>query len=97
MIAEQDFRISDSQYSVCRLKPEHTVALQRLFDQCSDYKMIVDGEDVSPTAAQEIFQEVPPGRSIDNKFLFGIVDRKGDFVGVLEGMIDYPDDGDWWI
>jgi ribosomal protein S18 acetylase RimI-like enzyme len=94
---EQDFHIWDPRYSVYRLKPEHSQTLQRLFEQCADFNMIVHGEDVSPTAAQEIFQEVPPGRSIDDKFLFGIKDRKGELIGMVEGLIDYPDDRDWWI
>jgi ribosomal protein S18 acetylase RimI-like enzyme len=97
MTEPQDFHIDDSNYSVCKLKPEHVEPLQRLFDQCADYTMLVDGEDVSPTAAQEIFQEVPAGRSPRDKFLYGILDQKGDMVGLLEGIIHYPDDMDWWI
>jgi GNAT superfamily N-acetyltransferase len=97
MIDAQVFHIDDPDYYVCRLQSEHTEPLQRLFDQCADYAMIVEGEGVSPTAAQEIFQSVPAGRSLGDKFLYGLLDRTGDIVGVLEGMRHYPDETTWWI
>ncbi len=97
MTDAQVFHLDDSDYIVCRLQPEHTEPLQRLFDQCADYAMIVDGEGVSPTAAQEIFQSVPVGRSFSDKFLYGLLDRKEDIVGVLEGIRHYPNDTTWWI
>jgi ribosomal protein S18 acetylase RimI-like enzyme len=97
MTETQVFQVDDSDYIVCRLQPEHTEPLQRLFDQCADYAMIVDGESVSPTAAEEIFHSVPAGRSLSDKFLYGFFNRKGDIVGVLEGIRHYPNDKTWWI
>ena len=91
------FQIDDTEFSVCELHPKHTECLQRLFDQCADFAMLVEGEEVSPHAAQEIFQEVPPGKSLSDKFLYGILDRKGNIVGALEGMRNYPDPTSWWI
>jgi len=91
------FSINDPDYFVVALQPEHTEPLQRLFDQCADFAMIVEGEGVSPSAAEEIFQSAPAGKSIRDKFLYGLLDRKGTIVGVLEGMRHYPDDNSWWI
>jgi ribosomal protein S18 acetylase RimI-like enzyme len=85
------------EYLIGRLKPEHTEALQRLLEQCADYAMLVEGEAVSPSAAQDLFNEAPPGRSLSDKFLYGVWDRKGNIVGVLEGMRHYPDETTWWI
>ncbi|MGB8213909.1 MAG: GNAT family N-acetyltransferase [Anaerolineales bacterium] len=59
--------------------------------------MVVDGECVSPTAAQEIYRSVPEGKSLNDKFLYGLLDRKGGIVGVLEGIRDYPNGATWWI
>jgi GNAT superfamily N-acetyltransferase len=84
-------------YSVRRLQPEDTQVLQKLFEKCSDYMMIVEGEGVSPTAAEEIFVSAPPGRSLEDKFLFGLVDPTGELVGVLEGFRHYPQAAIWWI
>jgi len=91
------FQIDDPHYHVGKLEPEHSALLQKLFDRCADYAMIVEGEGVSPTAAQEIFQAVPPGRSLSDKFMVGLWDRGGDIVGLLEGMRHYPDETTWWI
>jgi ribosomal protein S18 acetylase RimI-like enzyme len=97
MIGAQVFQINDLDYFICRLQSEHIESLQRLFDQCADYAMVVDGEGVSPTAAKELFQSAPPGRSLNDKFLYGLMDRKGNMAGLLEGMRDYPDESTWWI
>ena len=77
--------------------PNRSKPLQRLFDQCADFTLLVEGEGVSPDAAQEFFQSVPPGKLIRDKFLYGFLDRKGVIVGVLEGMRNYPDDKTWWV
>jgi ribosomal protein S18 acetylase RimI-like enzyme len=91
------FDMDDTDYFVCELQPENTASLQKLFDQCADYAMIVEGEGVSPSAAQETFDTVPSGRSLSDKYVYGLLDRKGNIVGVLEGMRYYPDEMTWWI
>ena len=91
------FSLIDSDYFVCRLRPDHTEPLQRLFEQCADFTLLVEGEEVNPNAAQEIFRSVPAGRSLCDKFLYGFLDRNGAIVGVLEGIQHYPDDSTWWI
>jgi RimJ/RimL family protein N-acetyltransferase len=91
------FQIDDPERVVCRLQAEHTAPLQRLFDKCADFVMLVEGEEASPTAAQDIFQERPAGRSLDDKFLYGLVERNGEIVGLLEGFRHYPDEAIWWI
>jgi ribosomal protein S18 acetylase RimI-like enzyme len=97
MNSAQDFSINNPDYSVCRLQPEQMEALQRLLEQCADFTQLVEGESVRPEAAQEIFRSVPEGRSVRDKFLYGLLHRAGNFVGVLEGMRHYPDDTTWWI
>ncbi len=84
-------------YSVSELQPSHLEPLQRLFERCADFAMLVEGEGVSPSAARDTFEAAPPGRSLDDKFLYGLFDRADNMVGVLEGMRHYPDEGAWWI
>ena len=97
MTRKQVFSINDPEYSVCKLLPQQVEALQRLFEQCADFTELVEGESVSPTAAQDIFRAAPEGKSLRDKFLYGLQDRQGVFVGLLEGMRHYPDDTTWWI
>jgi GNAT superfamily N-acetyltransferase len=97
MYTTQPFQLDDLSYSVSNLQSEDAEALQTLCEQCADYTEIVEGERVSPTAAQDLFQAAPPGRSLDDKFLYGVFDRQNQLVGVLEGMRHYPEKGIWWI
>ena len=92
------FHIENPDYSVRELHhPEDTDSLQRLFEQCADYVMIVEGQEVPSSTAQEIFEDMPPGRSLDDKFVYGLLDRSENILGVLEGMRHYPDAATWWI
>ncbi len=84
-------------FTVRWLEPEDIEGLQALFNQCPDYAMIVEGMPVSPTAAQELFQALPPGGSFSNKLMIGIFHRGGEIGGVLEGMRHYPQKNIWWI
>jgi RimJ/RimL family protein N-acetyltransferase len=92
-----DFLIDDPQYSICRLQPEHSQALQKLFEACADFAMLVEGEAVSPTAAQDFFQSMPSGWSFKDKFLYGLLDQQGEMVAVLESIRHYPQEATWWI
>jgi GNAT superfamily N-acetyltransferase len=91
------FEIDLLGYSVHRLQPEDTELLQSLFEKCQDYAQVVEGQAVSPTAAQDVFQAVPPSKSLSDKFIFGLYDEHGENVGVLEGICCYPDSMTWWI
>jgi hypothetical protein len=53
MIDAQSFQIDDPDYRVSRLGSANAESLQKLFDRCGDYALIVDGERLSPSAAQE--------------------------------------------
>jgi GNAT superfamily N-acetyltransferase len=89
--------LSDPQYSVCILQLDHTEALQNLFEQCADYTLLVEGQGVSPDAARDTFEDVPPGHPLEHKFVYGILNEMGELTGVLEGMRHYPEEGVWWI
>jgi len=97
MKSEIAFEIDLSDYSVHQLSLEDVPALQALFEKCLDYMLLVDGHPAGPNAAAEEFQDVPPGKSLQDKFLFGIVDAKNELVGELDVMRAYPDESTWWI
>jgi ribosomal protein S18 acetylase RimI-like enzyme len=86
-----------SDFSVRSLQPADAAALQVLFERCDDFNRLVDGEAVSPTSGQDIFLEAPPGFSLEDKFMFGVYDRVGELVGMLEGMWGYPQAATCWI
>jgi ribosomal protein S18 acetylase RimI-like enzyme len=84
-------------YSIRWLIPRDAPWLQRLFDRCPDYAEVVEGAPVSTTAAEELFQSLPPGGSFSDKLVIGIFDRMGEQTGVLDGMRHYPEENIWWI
>ncbi len=91
------FEISHSGYAVYRLYPEDASLLQRLFDQCADYFLMIDGEEVSSTAAQGFFDFSAPGKSAADKSIFGLINSQREIAGVLEATADYPENNIWWI
>lgn len=86
-----------SDYTVTRLAPADAPQLQRLYERCSDYHIAHEGTPTRPTAGEEELSSLPPGRSADDKFSFGIHSAGGELVGYIELFRDYPAEGDWWI
>ena len=84
-------------YTVRSLTPADAPAIQRLYEQCLDYCLMVDGHPPSPSAAIEEFSSAPPGKSLADKFLFGIVGPLGELAGLLDCVRGYPDETTWWI
>jgi len=91
------FDVEEQDYSVRLLTYEDVKAIQRLYEKCVDYMLLVDGHPAGQNAAEEEFQDLPPGRSADDKFMFGIVDPLNELIGVLDVMRWYPDEATWWI
>lgn len=97
MKTETAFDLGLPDHSVHHLGLEDCPAIQDLFDKCLDFMLLVDGHPAGPHAAEEELQDLPPGMSLDDKFVFGIVDRKKDLFGYLDVMRGYPEEGTWWI
>jgi len=91
------FNISLQAYSVRHLSPADSAAIQRLYERCLDYMLLVDGHPAGPHSGEEEFQNVPPGKSPGDKFMFGIFYQQNDLVGLLDAMRGYPDESTWWI
>ena len=86
-----------SGHTVLRLNVADAPELQRLYERCSDYHIAHEGTPTRPNAAEEELTSLPPGRSADDKFSFGIHSAGGELVGYIELFRDYPATGDWWI
>lgn len=97
MKEETAFDVESLDFSVHLLSIEDAKALQALYDQCVDYMLLVDGHPAGKNAAEEELQDLPPGKSMDDKFMFGIFDAMNELVGVLDVLRGYPGEGTWWI
>ena len=97
MKTEPVFDIGLQNYSVHPLSFEDSGAIQMLYDKCLDFMLLVDGRAAGPNAGAEEFQDIPPGKSQDDHFVFGIINQQDDLVGLLDALRGYPDETTWWI
>lgn len=84
-------------YSVKSLEPKDAERLQKLYEKCADYADLVDGQPPSPTAARDEFFAVPEGKSLSDKFMFGLFDSQHEIIGLIESIRGYPDEQTWWV
>lgn len=82
--------------TLAQLGPADVPALQALLERCADLSLLVEGEPPSPQAAELALNDLPPGKELADKFLFGVF-REHVLIGVLDAVRDYPEEGIWWI
>lgn len=97
MDSSVNFPISLTGCRVEGLVPEDAARLQLLYEACADYAVMESGAPTAPDAAAAEFEAIPPNRTVADKFMFALLDPRGDIVGLLECVRGYPDDGCWWI
>lgn len=79
------------------LSAENEAAVQTFLEQCQDFQLLTHGEPVQPGEGKELLEDLPPGKQLQDKFLFGIYELEGRLVAVLDLVRDYPDRSTWWI
>ncbi len=97
MKPEFEFEIGLPEYTVQQLTLEDLGEIQTIYEKCLDYVLLIDGHAADPAGIEEDFQFVPSGKSIDDKFVYGIIHRKAGMVGLLDTLRWYPDQTTWWI
>jgi GNAT superfamily N-acetyltransferase len=71
--------------------------LQALFQRCADFIQLVYRRSVGPREASELLEELPPGKTLEDKFVFGLETEAGDLAGVIELIRAYPGEDDWCL
>ena len=84
-------------YSVKRLVPEDAEVLQQLYEQCTEFALLTDGQPPLPTTAREEFDVVPEGKTTQDKYIFGLFAPGDILVGMIESIRYYPDEQTWWL
>ena len=84
-------------YSIKRLVPEDGEVLQRLYEQCIEFALFINGQPPSETVAREEFDAVPVGKTTQDKYIFGLFDRHNAILGMIESIRHYPDNEIWWL
>jgi GNAT superfamily N-acetyltransferase len=78
-----------------RLGDADRIPLQTLLEQCADYFQLVCGTPPEPTAAQELFAQIPERKNYEDKFVIGCYSDSGRLIGVLDAIRDYPAVHEW--
>ncbi|MBD2770606.1 GNAT family N-acetyltransferase [Iningainema tapete] len=91
------FALALSGYRVKNLEPEDAEVLQQLYEQCTEFAYLTEGQPPSPTAARDEFVAVPEGKTTQDKYMFGLFDANNVLLGMIESIRHYPDNETWWI
>lgn len=84
-------------YQVRELNQTNESLLQDLVKRCTDYYVLTDGLPPSPSAGREVLEDLPPGKSDDDKAVLGIFESSDRAIGVIDIIRDYPDAGVWYL
>jgi GNAT superfamily N-acetyltransferase len=79
------------------LRPNDTASMQTLLDHCTDYFELVEGEPPAPDAARQMFEDVAPGKTLDDKRLIGVFAPDDMLIGLIDVMRGYPEPAIWFI
>ncbi len=88
---------SDGSYHTRLLTPPDIGSIQALFDRSADYFEIATGAPAAKDEATRAFVAGPPSKSVDEKRTIGVFDRGDELVGVLDAIVDWPDQGAWMM
>lgn len=71
--------------------------LQQLLERCSDCFEVCEDRPTPSDAARTELSTAPPGRSMDDLFVFGIRDGAGQLIGINTMMRNWPrEPEEWW-
>lgn len=84
-------------YFVKLLKPEDAVVLQKLYEKCTDFALLTEGQPPLSTAVYDEFEIVPDGKTKQDKYILGLFNLQNNLIGMIESIRDYPDDQTWWL
>lgn len=69
---------------------------QGLFEECSEFSLLVSGLPPKQTEGQDLFTDLPPNRNIQDKTVFGLFHQQ-KLIGILDSFKGYPKEEDWFI
>jgi ribosomal protein S18 acetylase RimI-like enzyme len=88
---------SDTSLTVRRLEEKDAAALQALCEACADYHVLVEGRPARPDEARHLMAELPPGKTLTDKFFFGLFTPRPRLCGALDLLRDYREPGEWYL
>jgi GNAT superfamily N-acetyltransferase len=87
----------DSGLTARKLGEQDTAAFQALCEACADYHLMLQGEPAGPNEAREQLRLLPPGKTPEDKFVFGLFTPRPRLCGVLDVARDFREPGEWYL
>lgn len=95
LINKIDFPGGFSMHSI--LPSEARPDLLRLYDNSSEYFKLVSGQIANASDVDNLFESLPTGKSIEDKFVIGIANNDRSMIGVIDLIRDYPRKHCWCL
>lgn len=79
------------------LHQEDIPHLQKLCEACADFHLLTQGAEPASNQGELLYNEYPPGKTHNDKLLFGIFTAQDEIMGMIELAMNYPDRETWFI
>jgi len=87
--------VNGNRFFIRLLKPDDENLIQELCERCPDYFMIIEGKMPEKSAGHEILFDLPPGKKLSDKFVFGVFNISNILVAVIDLVRDYKVAEEW--
>lgn len=77
--------------------PSDASAYQSLFESDPAYFVMTQGEPPTPEETHNTVTELPPGKTHDDKFVYGLFDTANRLIGVIDLVRGYPEPDIWFL
>lgn len=93
-----DHQIIDKNgFTIRRLNENDEHAVQSLCECCADFTQLIEGRAPQQDDGHGILFDLPPDKTMDDKFVFGAFHRDGTLRAVIDLIKDYKTQGEWTI
>jgi len=85
------------EYNIKQLSGNDEMDVQDLCERCSDYSELIEGRPPEKDAGKSILFDLPPGKELKDKYVFGVYKENGILIAVIDMVKDYKEAGEWII
>ncbi len=89
--------IGQKEYKIRRLSGENVIEVQSLCERCSDFSELTEGRPPEACAGNDILFDLPLGKELKDKYVFGVFNEKDVLIAVIDLVKDYKVIGEWII
>ena len=84
-------------YKIRKLTDKDLRLIKNLCENCSDYYLLDQGKPAGPNATKDILKALPPNKTYEDKYVFGLFDEKDDLSALIDLIEGFPKDNTWML